>query len=146
MYHLRSRFYSLWETDRLIEISLSLLEKLTKYKPACFFCTSTSSLSLYPGLETAGRSHCPRTTLPSLALVALQLRDLVVRWGTAEPLWPGTIINSHITLATQVGCQGNVTCCDTFAARGCQRLWEIHFLLTEYLLNLLNTLLVASFC
>lgn len=59
------RFYSFWENKRLIEIHWSLLEKQVKTKSACFFFTSISSLSLYPGLETAARSHCPKKNLPS---------------------------------------------------------------------------------
>lgn len=61
------------------------------------------------------------TRLP-LGLVALHLRDLVLRWGTVEPLRPRTIINGHIRLAAQVGSQGNVTRCDAFTARDRQRL------------------------
>lgn len=49
----------------MIEIHWSFLEKQAKNKSACFFFTSLPSLSLYPGLETAARSHCPRKNLPS---------------------------------------------------------------------------------
>lgn len=86
----------------------------------------------------------PDTALP-LGLAALRLGDLVVWWGSVEPLGPGAIVHGHVALATQEGCQGNLTRCDTLAARGRQRLREIHFLLTEYFLDLLDTLLMPCF-
>lgn len=62
-----------------------------------------------------------------------------------EPLGPGAVVHGHVTLAAQEGCQGDLTRRDTLAARGRQRLREIHILRTEYFLDLLNTLLVPCF-
>lgn len=62
-----------------------------------------------------------------------------------EPLGPGAVVHGHVALAAQEGGQGDLARRDALAARGRQRLREIHLLLTEYFLDLLNTLLVPCF-
>lgn len=86
-----------------------------------------------------GRSW--QMTFLHLSLIAIPLGDFVL-WGcAAKPFRPGSVIDSHIWLPTQVCCQGNMAGCHPLAAGSNQWLGEVHLLLLEHALDLLCALL-----
>lgn len=88
---------------------------------------------------SGGEAHCS-------GLPVIPLGHMGLQGGPVEPLGPGAIIDGHIRLATEVGCQGNVAGSDTLPACGDEWLCEVYLLVLEHGTEYLWALLQAVLC